>query len=217
MSITKKTLQFLGFVLSIPFIYLLISLVLTYIPVNTKSSGKDHSIYLSTNGMHLDIIIPKNEVNFVLPEEHSYQFPTQYLAFGWGDRAYYIDTKAEENISFSKGCKALFIPSPSLLHVTKHMSRKKHWVEIRISSNQLKKINAYINNSFRVNNKNQKIIVFGAGYTKRDVFYEANGNYTCFNTCNSWVNTGLKQSDIKASLWTPFDFGLLYLHKNSSN
>jgi len=47
------------------------------------------------------------------------------------------------------------------------------------------------------------------GYTKIDDFYRAKESYSYFNTCNSWVNKGFKESGIKACYWTPFDFGLL--------
>ncbi|WP_161634451.1 DUF2459 domain-containing protein [Aquimarina pacifica] len=209
----KKALKYISLFLLIPLLYLVVSLSLSYIPINGKTEDAKHIIYLSTNGVHLDIIIPKNKVTFVLPDEHTLTTPTRYYAFGWGDRTYYTETPVGEKVSLLNGCKALFVPSPTLIHVTKHLTTKKNWVEIKVGNDQLKKINQYINDSFRLDDKNQKIILYGAGYTKNDVFYEAIGTYTCFKTCNSWVNTGLKQSNIKASLWTPFDFGLLYLHK----
>ncbi len=73
----------------------------------------------------------------------------------------------------------------------------------------------YDNNFFChvLNSQNKKILLNNKGYSYNDDFYEALGSFSCFKTCNSWVNSGLKESDIKACLWTPFDFGLLRIHK----
>jgi hypothetical protein len=64
-----------------------------------------------------------------------------------------------------------------------------------------------------MNKTGEKIILSERGYTRKDDFYKANGRYSLFKTCNSWVNLGFKESGLKACLWTPFDFGLLRKHK----
>ena len=49
-----------------------------------------------------------------------------------------------------------------------------------------------------------------AVYGKNDAFYEANGSYSLFHTCNTWANNGLKACGQKACFWTPFDSGIFY-------
>lgn len=78
---------------------------------------------------------------------------------------------------------------------------------------QLAMLKIYITNSFKTNDKNEKIVLSGISYGIHDRFYEANGYYNGFNTCNTWINTGLKQSNVHACLWTPWDFGLLGIYK----
>lgn len=56
---------------------------------------------------------------------------------------------------------------------------------------------------------NQKIRLIGKGYSVLDDFYKAKGSYSLIKTCNTWVNSGFKYSGLRASLWTPFDFGLI--------
>ena len=46
-------------------------------------------------------------------------------------------------------------------------------------------------------------------YGANNSFYRANGSYSPIKTCNTWVNDGFKESGLKASYWTLFDFGLL--------
>ncbi|PKV52680.1 uncharacterized protein (TIGR02117 family) [Aquimarina sp. MAR_2010_214] len=218
MRLLKKILKYIGVILIFPISYLIASLILTYIPVNEKkdSKEKNHTIYLSSNGVHLEIIIAKNDLNIILLNDQLDAPQAQYFSFGWGDKNFYIETPLWADLTFVNGFQALFLNTSTLLHVTRHSSVQEDWVALHINQEQLKKINQYISTTFRLNAENKKIVLPGLGYYKNDDFYEAIGSYTCFNTCNSWVNTGLKQSDIKACLWTPFDFGLLDMHKDQS-
>ena len=50
-------------------------------------------------------------------------------------------------------------------------------------------------------------------YGNDDAFYEANGTYNLFKTCNTWANNGLKACEKKAALWTPFESGIFYHYK----
>ncbi|WP_432264675.1 DUF2459 domain-containing protein [Autumnicola psychrophila] len=47
-------------------------------------------------------------------------------------------------------------------------------------------------------------------YNSRDAFYYAKGSLNPFKTCNTWINSGLKNSKMKACLWTPFTQGIFY-------
>ncbi len=68
----------------------------------------------------------------------------------------------------------------------------------------LKLIN-YISESFSPDSLGSPRQIKGASYWDNDSFYEANGTFSLFFTCNTWTNTGLKTADLKACLWTPFD------------
>ncbi|WP_370569699.1 DUF2459 domain-containing protein [Flaviramulus sp. BrNp1-15] len=41
------------------------------------------------------------------------------------------------------------------------------------------------------------------------LFIKQKESYSCLKTCNSWVNSALKMSDLKSCYWTPFDFGII--------
>ena len=103
------------------------------------------------------------------------------------------------------------VKSETLIHLTRYNYIQRDWIKIPINELQIEKINNYILNSFL--NKKEKTILKDKGYSKADDFYLAKGSYNCLNTCNSWVNNGLKKSDLKASLWTPFDFILIKKYK----
>ncbi|NQY29316.1 MAG: DUF2459 domain-containing protein [Flavobacteriaceae bacterium] len=73
------------------------------------------------------------------------------------------------------------------MHLTEYKSIGAHWKKVMITDYQLISI--------------EKNIL--------DTFYEANGNYTCLNTCNPWTNNILKKAFIKTAIWTPFDSVIL--------
>lgn len=202
-----------------PVTYLITSLVLTYIPVKGKKdvSEKKHSIYLSTNGVHLEMIVHKNDLDPAILNGQVFNNEAQFFSFGWGDKNFYVETPTWEDLTFMNGFCALFINTSTLIHVTRYKKIGQDWVEIKISSAQLTKMNQYINNAFRVDDNAQKILLPGLGYYKNDDFYEANGNYNCFRTCNTWINNAFKESDIEACMWTPYDFGLLGMHQKVKN
>ena len=131
------------------------------------------------------------------------------MSFGWGDENFYINTPTWNDLTFSTAFKAMFLESSTLMHVTRYKQKQSGWVEIKVNELELKKLNNYLLNNFEVNQKGMKIILQNKSYSSIDDFYRSKGSYSCFKTCNSWVNIGFKDSGLKSCLWTPFDFGLI--------
>ncbi|MCK5638685.1 MAG: DUF2459 domain-containing protein [Flavobacteriaceae bacterium] len=215
MKVVKKIVKWIIAIILIPIVYFLISLILTFIPINNEeeNSEKNNSIYLNSNGVHLNIIIAKDQLHSKLLDGLKYFKNDNYFAFGWGDKNFYLNTPTWSNLTFNNSCRALFLKSASLIHLTRYPTIKGDWVEIKVNQNQLNKINQYIDKTFYLDSLNKKILLNNKGYSYNNDFYESLGSFTCFKTCNTWVNSGLKESDIKACLWTPFDFGLLNMHE----
>ena len=211
MKIVKKILNWLLFFFSIPVLYLFISFVLTSITIGRKTDNQISykSIYLTTNGIHLDIIIPRKNVNTLLLSGIKQDVNDKYFSFGWGDENFYLNTPTWEDLTFQNAFKAMILKSSSLMHVTRYKQKHSDWIEIKISKNKLEKLNTYINQTFKTDGIGMKIILKNKGYSSNDNFYKSKGSYSCFNTCNSWVNKGFKESGMKCCLWTPFDFGLI--------
>jgi len=215
MKYVKLLLKGIGYILLIPIIYILISLILTYIPVaeKTEEAPKKHIIYLTTNGVHSDIVLPKKLITPKLLKGQKYHFKERYFAFGWGEENFYINTPTWGDLTFSTAFRAAFLKSKTLVHVTRYRTKRDKWIAVTVTDVQLQKLNAYILAAFD-ENENGKQLVEGATYTpNRDNFYRANGNYMFYKTCNTWANAALKESGMKASLWTPFDFGVLRWYK----
>jgi len=82
----KKILKYLVFLISLPILYLIASVILTSITVNKPNitSLENHIIYLSTNGVHLDIVIPKSQISSELISDLKINSEDTFIAFAGG-------------------------------------------------------------------------------------------------------------------------------------
>lgn len=214
MKTFKKLSKGLLILVGIVGIYFLAALILSYIPVSEgkDNSPKDHTIYLHTNGVHLDLIIPRDLLSAELLEGLNPTPRDTYFSFGWGDRDFYLNTPNWDDLTFSTAFSAMFLPSSTLMHVSRYRGKPLDAVQIKLSKGQMKVLNQGLIQSFALDEQGNKIILSGKGYANYDDFFKAHGSYSCCNTCNTWINDLLKSSGVKACAWTPFDFGLMDLH-----
>jgi len=181
------------------------------------TASKDITIYIRTNGVHTDLVIPlKNEQMDWSKEirfENTISKDTcaKYLSVGWGDKGFYLHTPTWADLTFSVAFKAATGLSTSAIHATfyKTIEVGNDCVELKISKKQYTRLIKYIQNSFLKSPDGHLInIKTNANYGKNDAFYDAGGSYSMFHTCNTWANNGLKSCGQKAALWTPFDSGI---------
>ncbi|MCU4189954.1 TIGR02117 family protein [Flavobacterium sp. HXWNR29] len=223
MKIIKKLLKYtVIFVLSL-MTYLLIVTLLSFVSVNEDfaENQKEIPIYILTNGVHTDVVLPlKSEyydwTNQLKPEHTKAKDSTyQYAALGWGDKGFYLETPTWEDLKATTALKAASGLSATAMHVTfyKDLKESNSCKKLQISSDNYKKLILFINESFQTKSGEFLKIETDAVYGKHDVFYEANGSYSLFYTCNSWANQALKAANQKAALWTISDSGI-FRHYN---
>lgn len=209
MVIVKKIVKYLFFLLLSIISYVFIAIGISYITVNKQTSIlTPKKIYLSSNGVHLSIIVPTEELSVKLKEGLRISPYDKYIRFGWGDENFYLNTPTWNDFKVKYALGALFLNNPTLIEVskTKHIDEK--WIGIPIHQNQLIKLDAYLTASFKTDSFNNKIPIVQNIYPG-SLLFKANGSYSPTKTCNTWVNSAFKESGLKASYWTLFDFGLL--------
>ncbi|NME72395.1 DUF2459 domain-containing protein [Flammeovirga aprica] len=211
MKLRQIILKVISILVLLPILYVLIALLCSSITIDReiKSETADKTIYLTTNGVHLDVVIHKSDLSKQLLLGLKKRYTDQYFSFGWGDENFYINTPTWGDLTFKNAFSAMFLKSTTLMHVTRYRLKGTDWVEVKVTASELELLNNYLQNTFRLDKNGAKVILEDQGYTSIDDFYKAKGSYSCFKTCNSWLNTGFKQSGMKACLWTPFDFGLM--------
>lgn len=215
MKIVKVLFKCLCLFLMLPLLYFAWAYTTMSITVDDKEefAEKTKAVYLKTNGVHLDVVIDQSDLSIKLTHSLIHFDNEQYLAFGWGDENFYLNTPTWADLTFEHACKAMFLTSTTLMHVTRHENKEDHWVKVPVTSKQLNALNDYILHSFQRGAENEKRYLPNESYSIKDDFYKAKGSYSLFKTCNSWVNAGFVYSGIRACYWTPFDFGLINKHK----
>ncbi|BDS15216.1 TIGR02117 family protein [Aureispira anguillae] len=211
LKLAKYSLIFI--VVSIAFIlnYLFFAWFLSTLTTTprTYSCDKPHIIYASSNGVHMDLIFHKDLLDKNFLAELSPLEGREYIAIGWGDKGFYLHTPSWAELKVSTAISAAFLPSTTLMHVTHYKAVNPKWKSIELCTEQLTKLNQFVEASFKRNAANDLQILEGTGYRANDFFYEAKGNYTCLYTCNVWVNQALKKADVKTAVWSPFDKGIM--------
>ena len=192
--------------------YLLIALILSVISTNPEklNCAKDQQIFISSNGVHLDIILLKEDLNEILLQELQISKNVKYVSIGWGDKGFYLETPTWSDLKFTTAAKAMFLNSETAMHITNYQRVYDDWVKVSLCDEQLEILSSYIIASFERNQEGKIVEIKNAGYTPYDKFYEAKGSYSCIQTCNNWVNDGLKAAKIETSIWSPFDKGILH-------
>jgi uncharacterized protein (TIGR02117 family) len=206
--------------LKILFIYLFLSLLLGYIPINTgfKQSAEGTEIFIVSNGVHTDFVLPmENDLMnwrlfFNLKDFGRSMEMASHIAFGWGDQGFYLNTPEWSDLRLKTALVALCVPSRSAMHVSlwNQPETDTRTVKIMVNKVQYLRIIDYIRNSFVLNPDGQPIRLDHPGYGNYDLFYESGLAFHLIRTCNVWTNTGLIRSGIRTSLWTPFDRPILY-------
>lgn len=222
MKTLKKSLRFLkklslGILLFLA-IYVLAAFSLSRITVNSdaESQAREVPIYIMTNGVHTDLVLPiksdikdwSQEIKF--ENTQAQDSTNNFIAFGWGDKGFYLNTPEWSDLKASTAFNAAFGLSTSAMHTTfyKSLRESKTCVKITVSNENYQKLVDYIESGFQHDANQQPIFIAATTYGKNDSFYEANGKYNLFQTCNSWANAGLKAANQKAALWTVTDTGI---------
>lgn len=221
--IFKYILKSIGLLFGLLLIYLLAVIILPLIPVNktTSSSGDWVEIYILTNGMHTDIVVPveTDVINWseIIPfDDTKAKQPMKYIAFGWGDKGFYLDTPEWKDLKFSTAFKAAFWLGDSAMHTTFYnsISESEDCKKMTISKNEYIKMVNYIKNSFEFGTIGKvQLIPTEMVYGDNDSFYEAKGTYNIFFTCNTWASDALKEAKQTAPLWTATQQGIFYHYK----
>ncbi|HUH25716.1 MAG TPA: DUF2459 domain-containing protein, partial [Flavobacterium sp.] len=150
MKIIFKIINYLLIGTGLLVIYALITILLSYISVNknqAEHSNQNLSIFILTNGVHTDIVMPYRNVLYdwsacldtsLTPGK---TMRAQWVAFGWGDKGFYLQTPEWKDLKASVALKAATGLSQSAMHVTYYENMKSNnedCIEIKLNEAQYK-------------------------------------------------------------------------------
>jgi uncharacterized protein (TIGR02117 family) len=184
------------------------------LPVNRNFTPADSGIEIAvvSNGFHTDVILPLQAAgvdwaSWCPPAAHDP--PPRYVAIGWGDRDFYLETRRWTDLRPATALRALTVSRDTLLHVDYLgglAGLDAHRVSLAPAT--YRALAAYVRAAFRLDDTGRPVRLPAPGYGARDAFYAAVGTYSPVETCNEWLAAGLRQAGIRTGLWAPFAFGI---------
>jgi uncharacterized protein (TIGR02117 family) len=201
---------------------LLIAGTLVPRPLFSQSDAGEKSIevLVITNPIHTDIAIPADSetlqaFHFLGESGLPMDAPgLRWLVFGWGGRAFYLQTPTWAELKLVPVLKALTIDR-SVLHaeLAGEIDRSLPNVKpLRVSEAEFSKLLQAVLDSFVANEPGA---IDGAGFGPNDRFYEANGRFNVLFSCNTWAANVLRAGGVQTGLWNPLPQSLglsLVLH-----
>lgn len=170
-------------------------------------------IMVISNPVHADIILPIRTEDHDWAEHFSDDYFPQaasmptHVAIGWGDKGFYINTPTWAEFKVSTAAYALFWASSTCVHVEMFHLPEGQVLEgaksVKVSREQYEELVSFVLNSFKLDENGDKIQIENAHYSQTDAFFEAQGTYHLFNTCNSWVGRGLRNAEVRTGIMTP--------------
>lgn len=199
--------------------YALAVWLLPLIPANNGfvQPGKGHLIYVHSNGVHTDVVLPLRSTmkdwttQLPFSNTESGDSSATHVAFGWGDKGFYLETKEWADLKASTAFKAAFGLSGSAMHITfcNPPTIGADCKAVRLGEATLQCLISKIEDGFTMDAEGKPMWIAHRYYGATDSFYEGTGSYGLFFTCNTWTNTVLKDCGLPAAAWTALDGGIL--------
>ena len=162
---------------------------------------RNNTVTVMSNGWHTAIIIPRTdlEATGLLPEADD--FPDgAFLEFGWGDRTYF--PAARKTLGMTLG--AALSPTPAIMHVAGRAQvpvtdgADGSVMPVALSEAGFRRLAQAIAAEFqRPDGARAKAV--SPGLYRDSLFYDAQGEFHLFNTCNTWTARMLRAAGVDVS------------------
>lgn len=176
---------------------------------------KSAEILVITNPIHTDIAIaatPEALKTFGFLREAGLPLDApglRWIVFGWGGRAFYLETPTWSQLKAVPVAKALTLDS-SVMHVELAGEINPALPNVKpipVSAAQIERLYSAIKNSFA---QNEPVAIPDAGYRDNDRFFEAKGGFNVLFGCNVWAARVLRAAGFRTGLWNPLPQSLVY-------
>ena len=185
------------------------------IPVNAgwRQPERGVEIWVESNGIHTGIVVPKVAAGvdwrpLARPEHladpryagHS------HLSFGWGERAFYLETPTWAEVKPATVLGAAFGSRETLVHVD-HVPKPRATADVRrlvVTEEQYRRLALVIARTVAPEARVHR------GYYQWDAFYTATGRYSALTTCNAWTGAALAEAGVRVGWWTPFPVTVMW-------
>ncbi|MGX5850792.1 TIGR02117 family protein [Mesorhizobium sp. PL10] len=183
-------------------------------PAAAAGEGTRHILVLK-NPIHTDIAIPVDDAvrqrfRFLVDAGIPADAPeVRYIVFGWGGRAFYLETPSWSELRAVPVLKALTLDA-SVMHVDIAGAIAEPHPDVTgfdIDEKRFAALLDYIDANFQ-QGPNGPIVIENAAYSSFDRFYEANGHFNALVGCNTWTAAGLRTAGLRTGWWNPLPMSL---------
>lgn len=184
-------------------------------PASVDGGTASRHILVLKNPIHTDIAIPvdakvRDRFSFLAGNGVPIDNPAvRFIIFGWGGRAFYIETPTWSDIKLIPVLKALTLDR-SVMHVDVAVDIPEPHPDIMgidLSNDRFSALLDSIDATFARDAAGPLPIV-GVAYTDHDGFYEANGSFNALVGCNVWTAATLRRAGLRTGLWNPLPWSL---------
>ena len=178
-------------------------------PIEARGAG-ERRILVLTNPIHTDIAIPVDAVvraRFAFLEEAGMPVGdpgARWLVFGWGGRAFYLETPTWADLKPLPVLKALTLDR-AVMHVELAGDIPEPHPAVagyELDTAGFDRLVEFIAASFETEGGAPRIVP-GASYGAYDRFYEAHGRFNLIVGCNTWTARALRQAGLTTGWWNP--------------
>jgi uncharacterized protein (TIGR02117 family) len=213
----KKLWRFLGLLVAVAALAVALGALVPrplWRPAAAAPAATRHILVLN-NPIHTDIAIPvDNEVRqrfrFLTDAGLPSDAPeVRYIVFGWGGRAFYLETPTWSELKAVPVMKALTVDA-SVMHVDVAGDIVEPHPDVAgfdISEDRFAALLDFIAASFR-QGPGGPIVIENAAYSRFDRFYEANGHFNALIGCNTWTAAALRAAGLRTGWWNPLPVSL---------
>lgn len=180
------------------------------IPTGEIPNKGDIPIYVRSNGIHTELILPAvtkvmDWKEFIATEDFGDSISYEYLVMGWGDKGFFMNTPQWSDLTAKTTASALFLPTSTAMHVAYRdiPVENAECIKLMITQKQYSDICNFAKESFVKKDARAELIP-NKGYGVSDNFYEAKNSYHLFRTCNSWTSNAMKRAGIRTSALAVF-------------
>jgi uncharacterized protein (TIGR02117 family) len=165
-------------------------------PVSVQEEPR--SIYVVRHDWHTGLVVKYDDIDpHLWPEKDD--FPEAlYLEVGWGDRDFYQTPRPGLGTLLQAALKS---PASVLFVIGLPTGVTRYFpyadiLEIPLSQRGLEELVRFIHATYKRDASGQTIPL-GPGHNHRhSMFYLAEGDYSLFNTCNSWISKALQAAGL---------------------
>jgi uncharacterized protein (TIGR02117 family) len=177
---------------------------------DTEPGPANRRILVISNPIHTDITIPLDldvlaRFEPLIRAGIKADLPgARYLVFGWGSRAFYIETPTWADLKPWPLLSALTLDA-SVMHVGIAGPIDEMQPSVRgfdMTEAEFERLLAFIESSFQAGT-NGPISIADSSYGEFDGFFEAKGRFTALLGCNTWAAAALREAGLQTGWWNP--------------